>query len=123
TLATKVPAAEAPKKPRKAAKKDTPAPDLVVFGGSGVIGSHMVSKLVEAGRPVRVVSRGAGDQSPPFDSPLVEVMRGSVTNRDDVERALAGAGTVVNLAHGGGGTNWDEIKRSMVDSGVSVAEC
>jgi predicted dehydrogenase/nucleoside-diphosphate-sugar epimerase len=122
-LAAKLPAGEAPKKPKKTAKKSAAAPDLVVFGGSGFIGSHLVSRLVAAGRPVRVVSRGAGDQSPPFDSPLVEVMRGSVTSREDVERALAGARNVVNLAHGGGGSNWDEIKRAMVDSGLLVAEC
>src|ERR1700761_7516563 len=103
TLAGKLPAAEAPKKPKKAAKTQPSAPDLVVFGGSGFIGSHLVSKLVAAGRAGRVVSRGAGDQSPPFDSPLVEVIRGSVTNREDVERAIAGAQYVVNLAHGGGG--------------------
>jgi predicted dehydrogenase/nucleoside-diphosphate-sugar epimerase len=120
TLAATLPATKAPKKP---AKKKPPAPDLVVFGGSGFIGSHLVSRLVKAGRPVRVVSRGAGDQSPPFDSPLVEVMHGNVANRQDVERALAGARNVVNLAHGGGGTNWDEIKRSMVDSGLLVAKC
>lgn len=123
SLAAKLPAAEATKKAKNTAKKEAPAPDLVVFGGSGFIGSHLISKLVEAGRPVRVMSRGAGDRSPPFDSPLVEVMRGSVTNREDVERALAGAKHVVNLAHGGGGANWDEIKRAMVDSGLLVAEC
>jgi predicted dehydrogenase/nucleoside-diphosphate-sugar epimerase len=123
TLAAKLPPAGAPRKAKKAANTDSPAPDLVVFGGSGFIGSHLISKLVEAGRPVRVVSRGGGDQSPPFDSPLVEVMRGSVTDRADVERALAGAKNVVNLAHGGGGTSWHEIKRSMVDSSLLVAEC
>ena len=124
TLAARLPPAEAPKAAQKAAaKKDTPAPDLVVFGGSGFIGAHLVSKLVAAGRAVRVVSRGAGDQSPPFDAPLVEIMRGNVSSREDVARAMAGAKYVVNLAHGGGGANWDEIKRSMVDSGLLVAEC
>jgi len=124
TLAAKVPVAEAPKTAKKAvAKKDASAPDLVVFGGSGFIGSHLVSRLVAAGRRVRVVSRGVGDQSPPFDSPLVEVMRGNVADRADVERALVGAKRVVNLAHGGGGSNWDEIKRAMVDSALLVAEC
>jgi predicted dehydrogenase/nucleoside-diphosphate-sugar epimerase len=124
TLAAKLPSAEAPNLAKKsAAKKDAPAPDLVVFGGSGFIGSHLVSRLVADGRSVRVVSRGAGAQSPPFDSPLVEIMRGNVADRADVERALAGAKHVVNLAHGGGGSNWDEIKRAMVDSGLLVAEC
>ena len=124
TLAAKLPAVAAPK-PKKTAgpKADAAAPDLVVFGGSGFIGSHLISRLVADGRRVRVVSRAAGAQTPPFDSPLVEVMRGNVANRDDVMRAMAGAKSVVNLAHGGGGTNWDEIKRTMVDSAVLVAEC
>jgi nucleoside-diphosphate-sugar epimerase len=70
-----------------------------------------------------VVSRGADAGMPPFDSPLVEIMRGDVSKREDVERAMAGAKLAVNLAHGGGGANWDEIKRSMVDSATMVAEC
>ena len=98
-------------------------PDLVVFGGTGFIGSHLVARLVAAGRKVRVVSRGASADQPPFDSPLVEVMRGNVAKRADVELALAGARQVVNLAHGGGGSDWNEIKRTMVDSAVMVAEC
>lgn len=127
TLAGKTPEATvsaAPaKKIRKAATKAGPAPELVVFGGTGFIGSHLISRLVAAGRPVRVVSRAADAQSPPFDSPLVEIMRGNVAKREDVERAMAGARQVVNLAHGGGGTSWDEIKRTMVDSAVLVADC
>ncbi len=97
--------------------------ELIVFGGTGFIGSHLISKLVAASRPVRVMSRSAGAEQPPFDSPLVEIMRGNVAERADVVRAMAGARQVVNLAHGGGGTNWDEIKRTMVDSAVMVASC
>ena len=125
TLAGTVPSVPAVKKaPRKpAAKSGKPTPELVVFGGSGFIGSHLISRLVAEGRPVRVVSRTAGAQSPPFDSPLVEVVRGNVADRADVERVIAGATQVVNLAHGGGGSNWEEIKRTMVDSALLVAEC
>jgi predicted dehydrogenase/nucleoside-diphosphate-sugar epimerase len=117
-----VPAAT-PKVAPMVAPEGSAAPELVVFGGTGFIGSHLISQLVAAGRSVRVVSRAAGAQSPPFDSPLVEIMRGNVAKREDVERAMAGARQVVNLAHGGGGTSWDEIKRTMVDSAVLVAEC
>lgn len=98
-------------------------PDVVVLGASGFIGTHLVRRLVAAGRTVRAVSRNGGPAQPPFDSPMVEAMRGDVTQRQDVERALNGAKTVVNLAHGGGGANWDAIKRSMVDSALLVAEC
>jgi predicted dehydrogenase/nucleoside-diphosphate-sugar epimerase len=127
TLAARIPAvtvpAEPAKKGQKVAATAAGTPELVVLGGTGFIGSHLIAQLVAAGRPVRVMSRAAGAQSPPFDSPLVEIMRGNVAKREDVERAVAGARQVVNLAHGGGGTSWDEIKRTMVDSAVLVAEC
>jgi nucleoside-diphosphate-sugar epimerase len=122
TLAESLPPVAA--KPAAIMRPEPPTPpELVVFGGTGFIGSHLVGRLVAAGRRVRVVSRGAEALSPPFDSPLVEIMRGDVAKRADVERAILGARQVVNLAHGGGGTNWDEIRRTMVDSAIMVAEC
>jgi nucleoside-diphosphate-sugar epimerase len=36
---------------------------------------------------------------------------------------MAGMKQVVNLAHGGGGADWGEIKRTMVDSAVMAGEC
>jgi predicted dehydrogenase/nucleoside-diphosphate-sugar epimerase len=98
-------------------------PDTVVFGGSGFIGSHLVARLIEKGHTVRVVARSVDRTQPPFNSPKVEVMRGDVTNRSDIERAVAGVPRVVNLAHGGGGASWSEIERTMVGSGRAVVEC
>jgi len=127
TLAAKAPAVEAAPKavPADAAALHgaTAKPELVVFGGTGFIGTHLVEQLVARGQPVRVVSRGADAGRPPFDSPLVEIMRGDVASRADVERAMAGMKQAVNLAHGGGGADWAEIKRTMVDSATLVAEC
>lgn len=123
TLADALPSAPAAKARPTAVPAPAIQPQLVVFGGTGFIGSHLIGRLTAAGRAVRVVSRGAEAGMPPFDSPLVEIMRGDVSKREDVERAMEGAKQVVNLAHGGGGANWDEIKRSMVDSAVRVAEC
>ena len=123
-LAAKIPQAETTDSefaPPLPASPRAITPDLVVFGGTGFIGSHLIARLVAAGRQVRVVSRAAGAEQPPFDSPLVEIMRGDVASRDDVVRAIVGARQVVNLAHGGGGAKWEEIKRSMVDSAVLVA--
>jgi predicted dehydrogenase/nucleoside-diphosphate-sugar epimerase len=123
TLGDTVPAAATPEIHAKAEPAEPkPAPALVVFGGTGFIGSHLIEKLVASGRPVRIVSRSANDAHPPFDSPLVEIVRGDVANHEDVERAVVGARQVVNLAHGGGGATWDEIRRTMVDSAVAVAE-
>jgi predicted dehydrogenase/nucleoside-diphosphate-sugar epimerase len=121
TLAAKVPPAAFKKvAPKRRAKI---APKLAVLGGTGFIGSHLVSRLTADARAVRVVSRGAGADRPPFDASTVEIMRGNVMKRDDLMRAMQGVEQVVNLAHGGGGADWKEIKRTMVDSARLVAEC
>jgi predicted dehydrogenase/nucleoside-diphosphate-sugar epimerase len=123
TLAASAPPAETRTVPPVAAAVAAPAPELVVFGGTGFIGTHLVGRLVAAGQRVRVVSRGADAGQPPFDAPMVEIMKGDVADRATVERALAGARRVVNLAHGGGGNDWETIERTMVGSALLVAEC
>ncbi len=124
TLAAKVPPAEAPTKP-----KPPPSRTVGAQARTGGVRRHRLYRLASGGAagggravgPGGVARRGC--RAPPFDSPLVEIMRGDVSKREDVARAMAGAKQVVNLAHGGGGTDWDEIKRAMVDSALLVAEC
>jgi dTDP-alpha-D-glucuronic acid decarboxylase len=61
---------------------------VVVTGGSGFVGSHLVDALVSRGDEVTVLGvRGA----PEFPSPLwgrVEYVQGSVTSSADLERAV-----------------------------------
>lgn len=67
---------------------------VVVLGGSGFIGSHVIPALVELG--AHVVSY---DLYPP-EHPLpdaVEDVRGDIRDRDALEAALAGADAVLNL--------------------------
>ncbi len=52
----------------------------------------------------------------------VEICRGDVKRKADLERVVAGADYVVNLAHGGGGANFEAIRAAMVDSAATVAE-
>ena len=68
---------------------------VVVLGGSGFIGSHVIPALVELG--AHVVSY---DLYPP-EHPLpdaVEDVRGDIRDREALEAALAGADAVLNLA-------------------------
>ena len=72
----------------------------LVTGGAGFIGSHLVDALVAAGRPVRVLddfSTGnpanlAGVQG------QIELIRGSITEPNAVEKAVAGCEVVYHLA-------------------------
>jgi uncharacterized protein YbjT (DUF2867 family) len=69
---------------------------ITVIGGTGFIGRRLVTRLVDRGTPVRIVSRrphvNAG--SPP----KIENVLGGIEDPSTIERAVDGASAVVNLA-------------------------
>ena len=73
----------------------------VVTGGSGFIGSHVVDKLVDAGRKVRVF-----DKVPP-QREGVEWLKGDLLNYDDFLEACADAETVYNPTSGATSSSWN----------------
>src|SRR5437870_11766582 len=67
---------------------------ILVTGGSGFIGKHLVSALIARGRRVRVL-----DLQPPSRAlPQVQYARGQVLDRDLVDRAMDGVDEVYHLA-------------------------
>jgi dTDP-L-rhamnose 4-epimerase len=78
---------------------------VLITGGAGFIGSHLSKLLLSKGFTVRILDSLSpqihGNVPVNLDwlnAPGVEFIRGSVTVRDDVERALAGAELLVHLA-------------------------
>lgn len=79
---------------------------ILITGGLGFIGLSLATELVNAGYQVRLLD----NLSPQIHGPLpvvehpvlassqVEVMRGDVTSRSDLERAIAGVNAIVHLA-------------------------
>jgi dihydroflavonol-4-reductase len=67
---------------------------ILVTGGSGFIGKHLASALIARGRQVRVLDL----QPPPRALPQAEYVRGSVLDRDLVNRAMDGVDEVYHLA-------------------------
>ncbi len=111
--------------PARATSVPAPAPTgplVTVLGGTGFIGSHTVGTLLDRGYRVRVMARGVTNLQPVFSRAGVEIVRGDVKNRADLERAIAGSPYVINLAHGGGGSSFEAIRAAMVDSALMVAE-
>jgi dihydroflavonol-4-reductase len=67
---------------------------ILVTGGTGFIGLHLVSALVARGRQVRVLDI----QAPASALPDVEYVQGSVLDPERVEQALEGIDEVYHLA-------------------------
>lgn len=92
---------------------------VLVTGGAGFIGSHLVPKLLEAGYGVRILDNlapqihGAVPQRIEWlEDGGVEFVRGSVTVRNDLCRALEGVTHVVHLAaETGTGQSMYEVAR------------
>ena len=77
---------------------------ILVTGGAGFIGSHLVDALLADGHQVRVLDalvpqvHGAGAEWPAWLPPEVEKLRGDVTDKAAWETALDGAEAVYHLA-------------------------
>jgi len=67
---------------------------VLVTGGSGFIGQHLVSQLVARGRQVRVLDVNA----PVRPLPTVEYFNGSILDTQVVDDATAGVGEIYHLA-------------------------
>ncbi len=113
---------------RPAALKSSPSPqpgarcDVAVLGGTGFIGTALVSRLRAAGLTVSVMARNLSNVPGIFQDDRVRLHRGDIGNAADVTEAIAGSECVVNLAHGGGGASWEEIHDAMVGGAETVAQ-
>lgn len=92
---------------------------VLVTGGAGFIGSHLIPKLLLAGLKVRVLDPLATQVHGSIPKDLdwlkqdgIEFTRGSVTSREDLEKALDGVDSIVHLAaETGTGQSMYEIAR------------
>jgi len=73
---------------------------IVVTGGAGFIGSHLVRRLVEMGFAVTVLDNLSTGSLRNLNDVLrdIDFVRGDVTNLDDVEKAISNSDVVVHLA-------------------------
>jgi dTDP-L-rhamnose 4-epimerase len=74
---------------------------ILVTGGAGFIGSHIVDALVADGHRVRVLDAlppSPHSQAPEFVSPDAEVVQADVTDREAVAQALRGVNAVSHQA-------------------------
>jgi dTDP-L-rhamnose 4-epimerase len=90
--------------------------NILVTGGAGFIGSHLVDALVERGHRVRVldalVSQVHEEQEPRNVNPAAEFVRGDICDVESVTRALEGVEAIFHeAAEVGVGQSMYEIQK------------
>jgi dTDP-L-rhamnose 4-epimerase len=98
---------------------------VLVTGGAGFVGSHLVDALVARGHRVRVLDslepqvHGPAGQVPAYLSPKAEFVRGSITDRRAVAAALDGIDVVFHDAAllGVGQSMYDIARYCEVNTG------
>jgi UDP-glucose 4-epimerase len=75
---------------------------IVVTGGAGFLGSHVVRRLLEDDRRVRVVDDFSNGKemhlAGMLDDPGLEVVECDITRREAVKEALVGTNSIIHLA-------------------------
>ena len=87
----------------------------LITGATGLLGSHIVEKLLERNQPVRAVVRPGSDTSWLRERP-VELVEGDVTDRASLERACHGVSCVYHsAARVGDWGPWDDFVRVTIE--------
>jgi nucleoside-diphosphate-sugar epimerase len=84
---------------------------ILVTGGSGFLGSHVIEQLSQAGRPVRALVRRSSDTKFLRTLSNVELFDGAVDDRASLARAVDGVDAVVHSAGLVKARNLDEFMR------------
>src|SRR5260370_8255458 len=92
--------------------------EVLVIGGAGFVGSHLVRMLRENGNPVRIFSRSAGKGRKP--APGIRYICGAISDAQAGSDAVQGVKVVYDLAAQPVGA-WEEVRRASVARCPNVA--
>ncbi len=74
---------------------------ILVTGGAGFIGSHIIDALLEKGNEVKCIDNFSSGRKEFIEQSMdkgLELIEGDLLNRDDIKKALSGCDTVFHLA-------------------------
>lgn len=101
--------------------------NVLVTGGAGFIGSHLVDKLIAKGYKVRILdnltSQVHGNKTPSYLNKKAEFVKGDVTNTKDIENAIAGIDAIFHeAAVVGVGQSMYEIENYVFQNSLGTAK-
>jgi uncharacterized protein YbjT (DUF2867 family) len=95
---------------------------ILVAGGTGVLGSAIVRRLLESGKPTRVMTRRR-ERATPLEERGAEVVVADLRNRASLDAACRGVTHVITTANAFGGTGAESVptvdergNRQLVDA-------
>lgn len=89
---------------------------ILVTGGTGFIGSHLVRRLVEQGEHVRVLTR---DAKKVLSDQTVAICSGDLRDEASLSRAMAGVNVVYHMAGYGSPSTAEDGFRQIVDVNIA----
>jgi nucleoside-diphosphate-sugar epimerase/predicted dehydrogenase len=107
--------------PQQPTSPSTTRPEVLVIGGSGFIGRHLVQRLVAKGHGVRVATRSRAAAEAALSGRAVDVVAGDLADEKFLDLALDGIDVVYHLAKVNGKT-WDDYYRQdvLVTQGIAA---
>ncbi len=96
---------------------------VLVTGGTGFVGTHLVNRLLQRGHAVAVVSRDPEKTRNRYNRP-VETLPGDVRDAASLAAAMAGRDAIVHLVgiiHEASGQTFDQMHRQAVENVVAAA--
>jgi uncharacterized protein YbjT (DUF2867 family) len=69
---------------------------ILVTGGTGFVGSHLIKRMRQEGIPVRAIVRDP-DKARPLNNLGVDVVKGDVSDTDSLEKATIGVERIIHL--------------------------
>jgi uncharacterized protein YbjT (DUF2867 family) len=97
---------------------------VLVTGGTGFVGTHLVNRLLQRGHQVAVLARDPAKTRNRYNRP-VETVRGDVLDPESLSSAISGRDAVVHLVgiiHEAGEQTFDRMHREAAENVVAAAK-
>jgi NADH dehydrogenase len=99
---------------------------LVVLGGSGFVGRHLLARLLRDGHEIRLLSRNLASHAERLLPPGIELQQADVYDPDVLRAAFEGADAVINLVgiHNESGDSGRGFRRAHLElAKLVIAAC